>query len=325
VNRRWLLGGAAALAVLVAFALVLPTLDLSDAQFSAYGDSDEDASLVVNRLRGQGFEVASLTLGTPALDGMDPERSDAFYLAVGPDRGYPTPEVDAVERFVEDGGTAIVLDDTGASDALLDRFGLDKGAPLLSTEGSTSVVRVDAAGRLVNLQEPVELVVQEGTDATVLGAADNSTAKDVGRTGTVEAEDPTCEGGCPVVVRVDRGDGSLYVVGDATFATNRYASGSGAISLLGGLAGDETTGQRAVVAVDESRHVAGPSEIGLTLFRVLMTPLGLTGVAAGLSALVLAAAVAAAVRREDAAWPEHDPGFDDPYLDTEAEPLEGSP
>lgn len=324
LDRRAVLAIAAVAAVLVAFAFLLPTLDLRDTQFSAYGSEDDDASLLVNGLRQQGYEVASVTLGTTALDALDTDRVDAFYVAVGPDRGYPTTEASAVEGFVEAGGTAIVLDDTGASDALLERFGIAKGQPLISTVGNPSVVQVSIDDALVNMWEPVELEPPQGEGVTVLAQAHDETAKDASRTGQVDPEDPTCEDGCPVVVKVERGEGAFIAIADATFATNQYAGGSGVIPLVAGLASEEATGQRALVVVDESRHVAGVSEVGLTLFRVLMAPLGLPGVAYGLSALVILAGAASLVYREEASWSPHDPGFDDPYLEEVTEHEGGS-
>lgn len=327
MNRRVALGAAAAVALLVAFAIVLPTVDLLDTQFSAYGSADDDeaASVFVDGIRQQGYEVASVTLGTPAVEGLDLDRTAAFYVAVGPDRGYPSPEADAVEDFVEAGGVAIVLDDEGASDALLERFGVSKGADLLSTEGNPSVVESNVDGTLVNFWEPVELLVDEDADATVLATAGNRTAKDASGTGEIDAADPACDEGCPLVVRVDKGEGSLVVFGDATFATNQYAPSSGAVPAVLSLLAEPTeegTAQRALVVVDESRHVAGVAELGLTVFRVVMTPLGYPGVALALGGIVAAGGVASAIRHEDVAWSPHDPAFDDPYLEEDEASLE---
>lgn len=317
-KRRVVTVGAAVAALLVAFALLMPTVDITQSQFSAYGSSDADASLFVNGLRQQGYEVASLTLGTPALSGLDADRVDSFYVAVGPDRGFSATEARALEGFVEDGGVAFVLDDGGASDGLLERFGVQKGAALLATEGNPSVVQVTVGESLVNLWEPVELVVSEEADATVLASAGDRVAKDASGTGEIDEADPSCEDGCPVIVRVDRGAGSLFVIADATFATNQYAQGSGVIPLVAGLAEEHTTGQRAIVVADESRHVAGVAEVGLTVFRVVMAPLGEVWVASAIALAVVGAGAWAIMRREDSTWPEHDPGFDDPYLLEEA-------
>lgn len=315
MNRRLVFGGAAVLAVLVALTFLLPTLDVTDTRFSAYGDADDDASLLVNGLRQEGFEVASLTLGTPALDGVDPDRTDAVYVAIGPDRGYPGPEADAVVGFAERGGTVVVLDDTGASDELLDRIGVEKGASLLSTEGNPSVVDVALESTRVNLWEPVELQVDGDADATVLATTGNGTAKDVNKNGQIDPEDPTCDAGCALIVRAEVGEGAVYVVGDATFATNQYAQGSGAIPALTELAQRDAGNQRALVVADESRHVAGVSEVGLTVFRLLTTPLGVPLVAYTAAGLVVVGAFFSILRRDEVAWPEHDPRLDDPYLD----------
>ncbi len=329
MNRRVGLAIAATVAVLVAFALVLPTVDVLDTQFSAYGSADDDeaASVFVDGLRQQGYEVSSVTMGTPALEGLDLERMSAFYLAVGPDRGYPGPEAEAVESFVEAGGVAVVLDDTGASDELLHRFGIEKGAPLLSTTGNPSVVDASLDGTLVNFWEPVELLVDEDADATVLATAGNRTAKDASGTGEIDEADPTCEDACPLVVRVDRGEGSLVAIADATFASNQYAPSSGAVpAVLAVFSGSsEEATQRAMVVVDESRHVAGVAELGLTVFRVLMTPLGYPGVALVLGGVVAAGGIASVIRREEAAWPPHDPRFDDPYLEEDEGTQEAGP
>ncbi len=323
MNRRLVYAALAGAALLAGFALLLPTLDLTDTRFSAYGNDDEDASLLVNGLRQQGYEVAALTMGTSALDGIDQDQTDAVYLAVGPERGYTGAEARTVETFIMQGGTAIVLDDTGASDGLLERFGLEKGHRLLSTEGNPSVVQATIQGSLVNLWEPVELLVPEDAEhVTVLAEAGNRTVKDASGTGEIDEADPSCRDGCPLVVSVDHGEGTLIVVGDATFATNRYAEGSGVIGLVTGLATDEAPAQRALVVMDESRHVSGASEIGLTVFRVLTAPLSLQGVAYGLSGLIGGATAWSLYHREDQAWPEHDPGLQAPYM---GEAEEGEP
>lgn len=315
MNQRAVIIAGGVLAALVALALVLPTLDVLETPFSAYGDGDDDVSILVNGLRTQGFEAASLTLGPPALDGVDPGRTDAFYLAVGVDRGYSQPEVDALYRFVERGGTAIVMDDTGASDALLDRLGVQKGARLLSTTGDQpSVVPVEIETNLVNLWEPVELVPSEDANVEVIATAENTTAKDTNQNDQVDPEEPTCAGGCPVALRSDVGEGTIYVIGDPTFATNKYATSAGAIPLVTSLAQEETTGRRALIIADESRHVAGPAEVGLTMFRVITTPLGISWIAYTAAGLVLAATGLAIARRGEIIWPEHDPGLDEPYL-----------
>lgn len=316
MNRRLLVIVAGTLAALIAFALVLPTLDVLESPFSAYGDDDADISLLVNGLRAQGYDVASLTLGPPALSGVDAAREDAFYLAVGVDRGYSQPEIDALLSFVQEGGTAVVMDDTGASDALLAELGLQKGATLLSTTGDQpSVVRTQIAGTLVNLWEPVEIVPQEGADVTILASADNTTAKDTNGNDQVDPEEPTCAGGCAVAVRAELGEGSIYVLGDPTFATNKYYQTAGALPVMQNITETErTAGSRSLIIADESRHVAGPAEVGLTLFRLIMAPLGLPFVAYGAAGLVVAAAGFSSFQREEGTWAEHEPGFEDPYL-----------
>lgn len=316
MNRRLLAIGAAVVAGVVALALVLPTLNVLDSPFSAYGTGDQDTSDLVGGLRTQGYEISSMTLGPNALTGVDASRTDAFYLAVGVDRGYTQPELNRLTDFVRAGGTAIVLDDTGASDALLERLGLEQGDLLLSTTGDQpSVVKVEVDGNIVNLWEPTEIVVTDDADVTVLAHADNTTAKDTNENQQVDREEPTCAGGCPVAVHADLGQGSVYVVSDATFATNKYATSSGSIQLVSSLAQEQTSGRRAQLIVDESRHVAGPAELGLTVFRLGTIPLGLPAVPYAAAGLVAAAAVVNALRRDQAAWPEHDPRLDEPYLE----------
>lgn len=315
MSRRVLLVAGGLLAALVALGLLLPTIDVLDTPFSAYGTSEDDTSVLVNGLRTQGYQVASLTLGPQALTGVDPDRTDAFYLAIGVDRGYTGAEVDALVDFVEQGGTAIIMDDTGASDALLDRLGLAKGPTLLSTTGDQpSVVPIQAQGQLVNLWEPVELVPQQGADVTVLASAENTTAKDTNGNDQIDPEEPTCAGGCPVLVRKAIGQGTVYVVSDPTFATNKYATSAGAIPLVQGLTQEHTTGRRALLIVDESRHVAGPAEVGLTLFRMIMAPLGLPAVPWIAAGLVGVGATASYLRRGEAGWESHEPGLEEPYL-----------
>lgn len=324
MNRRQVAIGAAVVLGLAAFALVLPTLDLSSTSFSAYGSDADDTSMAVNGLRASGFDVSALSLGPTALSGVDVDRTDAVYLAIGPERGYTGAEADALFSFVEEGGVAIVLDDTGASSTVLERVGVDRGPVLLSTQGDESMVNLAFGPNRVNLWEPVELVPGEDADVTVIAEAGNRTVKDAGGTGEVSPEDPTCAGGCPVAIRATHGEGSLYVVSDATFATNQYQNASGVHQALESLTQEHLTGQRALVVVDESRHVAGFSEVGLTLFRTLLVPAGMDLVPHVLAGGVGMVAVWAAVNRESVPWPTHDPGLDEPYL-REDEDQEGAP
>lgn len=314
---RW--GGTAA-AVALAILLLLPSLNVFDAQLSAYGSADDDASFAVNGLRQEGYEIASLKLGPSALSSLDLGRVDAIYLSIGVDRGYTGAELDALMDFVERGGTAIVLDDTGAAGSLLDRVGVRRGPLLLSTEGTDpSRVPVTIDGIPVDMQEPASLEV-EGEDVEVIGRSSNLTAKDADGDGEIDASDPTCNPGCAVAVEATIGEGNVIIIGDPTFATNRYAQRTNAIQLLRHLADEAATGgQRALVIVDESRHVAGPSEIALSIFRTPIQPLALGGVVPWVvGGLSLAATAYGVYGRDEETWVDHDPGLEEPYLPPDA-------
>lgn len=315
MNRRKLAIGGALVAALLVLVLLLPTVDLANTSLSAYGSESDDVSIATNSLRQSGYQVSSLTLGPTALNGVNPDRVDALYLSFGVERGYTGAELDALFSFVEQGGTAVVLDDTGASESLLDRLDVDKESGLLSTRGDPSNVRVVVNDSQVNLWEPVELEPGEDADVSVIATAGNGTVKDVNGDGEISESEPTCGSGdgCPVALRADRGQGRLYVIGDVTFATNDRAEGSGIIQVLGSIAQRHGTGQQATVIVDESRHVAGAAEVGLTVFRTLLVPTGFTNVAYAISGLVLVAAAYSARDRGTQSWPEHDPGLDEPY------------
>lgn len=325
MNRRLLAGGAI-VAGLLAFSLVLPTLQLGDTAFSAYGSSEEDTSDLVGGLRVQGHEVRSLTLGPSGLEGLDPAETDVLYVSLGVDRGYTQPELDALWTFLEAGGRAVVLDDTGASGSLLDRLEVDRGSMLFSTTGDQpSVVRVTIGDQAVTLWEPTELAPREGSDVEVLARADNTTAKDTNQNNEIDAQEPTCQGGCAVALRQEVGEGRITVISDVTFATNRYASGTNVIQLFLDLATQDTQGRSSLIVVDESRHVVGAAEVGLTAFRSLVVPLGIPYVPWIVAGLTLVATGAAVARRGEGTWEPHDPRMDERYLDTEPgddEPIE---
>lgn len=331
-RQRALIGGGAGLAAIIALLLVLPSLQLLDAPLSAYGSDDDDASLLVNALRAQGFDVSSLLIGPSALENVDTDQADPVYLAVGVDRGYTEAELDTLFDYVERGGTAIVLDDTGASKSLLDRLGVRTLGTVFATQSENgtqsrdevnpSVVRVDIAGTIVNLWEPVALDT-EGAEVTIVGETSQLAAWDADDNDRIDASDPTCTPACTVAIEHRAGTGRLIFVADATFATNAYSQRAGAPQLVEAIAAQQSTGQRAQIIVDESRHVLGPAEVGLTLFRTLHLPATLDILPWGVVGLLAIMGVTARRGRDTEDWADHDDGLDAPWHAPEArdEPL----
>lgn len=317
--RQQLLIGAAVLVLALGLALILPTLDLTDAPFSAYDTEEKGTSVLIGGLRAQGFQVQALSLGPSGIQGIDPTTTETLYVAIGVDRGFTGPELDALFDFIEEGGQAVILDDTGASQSLLNRLEVDRGSLLFSTTGDQpSVVQATVDGQAVTLWEPVELIPQASSTVEVLATTETTVAKDTNDNGEIEANEPTCGGaGCVVAIRQSMGEGRLTFIADATFATNRYASGTDVIQLVVDLAAGTGQSQRSLVVVDESRHVAGPSEVGLTAFRTLLVPLGIPMVPWIVTGLILVATVAAVLRRSSGEWEPHTPGLDNRYLPQE--------
>lgn len=208
--------------------------------------SDDDSfSLVMNGFRQQGYEVSGAGLAFDWLGGWHSERGDVTYVSFGVGESQAV----RAQNVAEEGDVAILLVDDGAP-SKLDRFGIQTGQPILSTEGNASVVEIQSKEALVHVYEPVELAVSDTANVTVLASVGESFVKDASQTGRIDEGDPQCKGGCPLVVQVDHGEGEVIVIGDTTFATNRYAQGSGAIPFLLSISNERATGQAAKTYYD---------------------------------------------------------------------------
>jgi hypothetical protein len=146
--RRLALQGAFwAVLATVAMMVLLNFVNLSNIeQLSAYDDDWNDLSAFREDLEEMGIETRSLVSSPLLLADIDDPRNTTFVIAgmerdtlslpqFDPDGlvrfasedGYSPSEIEAIVKFVEDGGTVIVMEDFGYAGGIADAFGLKYG------------------------------------------------------------------------------------------------------------------------------------------------------------------------------------------------------
>lgn len=221
-------------------------------------DADErkGASEAARTLRADGFDVR-------ALEGAASIPADAgLVVLAGPTRGLAPGEIDALARYLRQGGQALVLSDPPAPPSvagLLARFGIelandvvvDEQGRLFGTDGLAARVAflneslvpdAPAVRALLPLAQSMRLVDADGVRADYLAMTPETTWADVDRRPHDDGP-PAFRAGrdrpgpLPVAVfaRVRTGtthEGRLAVVGDADFVSNLNAGVLGNRDLL---------------------------------------------------------------------------------------------
>jgi hypothetical protein len=284
--------------------LALTTLSLGSApRNSAYDDSARGLSQLAQDAQGEGIEVQSLATGPHALDAAE-HPAQSVLLVAGVERAYSAGEVQALRGFVERGGTALVADDFGSGHQVGDLFGVSFDKRQLrdaNFDRNVSLVRVNASLAAGNftfvMNVPASLGTAPGANVTPLASSGSDSYIDENLDGVEDQGD--IKGPFLVLALVPAGQGRVLFASDPGMLANDLAGDNAPFlqALLKQLLPDGGT-----LYVDESRHGQGA---GAPLAALLAGEVQLTSelgiaVAAGLAAVLLAAAAfAASPRTED--------------------------
>lgn len=253
-RRGWI---ALGLAGVLALAAVLHLLLAPTPHLSAYRDGPEDLSELRGALEAQGYGTASIGTSPHVVSAFgDP--ASVVVLVAGVEREYRPGEIDALVRFVEEGGTLVVADDFGFANALSDRFGVSYDKLRLfdaNYEVNSSLVTV--RGELDGKTYPLVLNVPTGLSvrdpaAEILAVSSEAGYLDTNANGVKDPED--VQGATLVAVRVARGEGRAVFLGDPALFTNamlgRGLDRDFAVDLVDAALGPAG----GIVVFDESRH-----------------------------------------------------------------------
>lgn len=229
-------------------------------------------------------------------------------IMVGPERSpYPT-EGDALDRFMEEGGTLVIFAATEAWNEYLIDHGIRlEGATLLPTANRTTsnILTLDLPGRLGGgqLLMPNATAVQVSAPNVTTFQPDEETVLDVNGNGSIEVP-PDQAGAFPVAATTAVGDGQLLVVSssEAVLGNGLDRNLDAAGGLFESLAGTDPS------ALDAATHPRGWKDLArapasATLSVAQASPIGLAIV------LVAGAGMAVALPRRPAAE-EVDGGLD---------------
>ena len=252
--RTWAVVGAVGV---LALAALLHVLFAPAPHLSAYRDGPEDLSEYRAALQGQGYGTAAIGVSPHVVSAFgDPE--GVVVVVAGVERAYRPGEIDALVRFVEEGGTLVVADDFGFANALSDRFGVSFDKLRLfdanyEVNASLVTVRAELDGKAypLVLNVPTGLSVRDPA-AEVLAISSEGGYLDTNGDGVKDPED--VQGATVVAVRVARGEGHAVFLGDPALFTNAMLARGADRDFVVDLVASALGAEGGTVVFDESRH-----------------------------------------------------------------------
>lgn len=169
------------LAIGLAFGIPAMLGDSSTAEFSAYGsewNGAEDARLAI---QDEGYQVGNIGSSPIILTDVNPK--DTIVFVFGMDLPYGLREMDALDSFLTDGGSVVILDDYGYGNEFTERHGIGYKKRALVDEQfdrNQSFVRVNAQFEskaypvLLNGAVVLEDVAGNATTKVILRSSDKS-------------------------------------------------------------------------------------------------------------------------------------------------------
>ncbi|HEX2021995.1 MAG TPA: DUF4350 domain-containing protein, partial [Candidatus Thermoplasmatota archaeon] len=169
--------GALVLALLAPFVVGAGARHLS-----AWRDGPEDASVVLEAIRGKAARVDAI-LATPSALRDVAEPRATLYVAIGPERAYDDAEADAVVSFLRRGGSVLLADEKGYGDAVANAAGFKFEAErVLDTRGHLNSPHLPVADALAAPGDASTYRVGERGDLAG-GVEDDAVRRGVARRG----------------------------------------------------------------------------------------------------------------------------------------------
>ncbi len=214
---------------------------------------------------------------------LDRETTPETVIIVGGGSAVDTADVDALQGYLDDGGTVVFLTEDEQSNRLLEALGLTSrvGAGFLRATATQSQSRPPAqfsmigsetadlkfTGVQVNVAKPLGVAAdRDNTSRTVLAQTPRA-ARDLNADGRIDAAEP--RGNYPVVVSESVGAGRVILVGDASVLTNGQWQVRQTRRLAGALTSDG-----ALIVYPQTARFAPVSRLRLALKTPLGTVLG---------------------------------------------------
>lgn len=262
----------AAVALVAALVVVSAAVALlgPDRQLSAYDTGPGGVSEARLELQQTGFPVGNVLTSPHLLEGLE-NPGQYLFVVVGVEEEYTDAEVDAILRFVREGGHLMLADDFGFGNKIGTEVGVTFSKRVLrddSFRGNRSLVEVNGTlpteGQNVTLLTNVPTSLNIATPkAEVLARTSPNAYIDLNRNGREDGGD--ISDSFPVVARRPLGEGDVVLLSDPGIFTNEALGTDGVDNreFIRDVAVSQLPGQ-GVVVFDESRHAA-PAGMALPL------------------------------------------------------------
>ncbi len=209
--------------------VIVPLFDQSEfrGSFSAYENGWQGLS-EVRKLVDAEDGLSARNVGSSPLVLKDVDPAGSVLVIAGMDRPYNAPEKEAIDAFMKQGGTVLLLDDYGYGDTVSEDYGIHYlKRPLRDKafERNQSFVRVvafvDEQSYPVLANGPSALETPNEEDADVIKViilTGSDSFLDLNNNGDVDVVD--AQGPFAVGLRRDVGEGHIVVISDSGFLNN---------------------------------------------------------------------------------------------------------
>ncbi len=203
--------------------LFIVALICTAAAFSATAKERDSAfaggvgASLVRLAESSGTEVQRILAGPAALD-LDPHfsPSNSLLAVIGPQNPYSEAEAQAMQEFLQNGGTLLVADDFGQGNSLTSRLGVTfERVRLVEPDlAHQQLVRLQGRDYRVTLEAPTALQIDEESDTVVMATSSGHSFLDRDGTGVIDSGDPPGPFPLVAVTEIGVANGRLITVSD---------------------------------------------------------------------------------------------------------------